>query len=758
MDRGESLNLGLPLNVRTPILQYLLALEPGGFVSATSITSIIRNIEDSRHIPEALLRTLVQKKSVTPEDADAALANATRTMAESLQAQGAALFMLGRAANRIVLQNVYFSPLVCGNDSAKRGLFQERAEQLEKMTLPINRPIAGQAILKGEAINITDASSLEHFYDPIEWSPDFEIRSLMAVPLIAGDRAVGCIEVINRCENKNVVAFTDRHLKLAQEVAFYAAKVIERALDMNVKLSDRDMAICLARLANCPFMQVEQNALDMPLLQLIGDKNLKRYQILPLKKLASNMLRAAMANPMDYQLIGDFEIVTGMKITEKVAAPASEIQSALLRVFPESSNFTEVAESIAKEYGADIAVETITDDEDENSAPIISLANRIIEDAYAAGASDIHIEPQEKTLLVRYRIDGVCRVKLSLPKHIHRALITRLKKIMSDLDIAERRLPQDGRIVYKKFNSAFDLDLRVASAPMNFGEAVVMRILDKAKSHLPLNALGFSSYNMEIYRRLIQIPYGMILHTGPTGSGKSMTLFAALNEINSPELKILTAEDPVEYTLAGVNQLHVRKEIGLSFANALRSFLRQDPDVILVGEIRDTETAEIAIEAALTGHVLFSTLHTNDAPSTISRLVEMGVEPFLISSTLACVCSQRLVRRLCLACKREDEPTPEERRWLERVKDDTKVTRVFRAEGCDRCDKTGYKGRIGIHELLRVTDDLRDLISKSASTEALREVARKEGMRTLFEDAMEKVKAGITSPQEALASAIASDV
>jgi type IV pilus assembly protein PilB len=445
-----------------------------------------------------------------------------------------------------------------------------------------------------------------------------------------------------------------------------------------------------------------------------------------------------------------------MKIVEKVVVAADEVNELLKFAFPDKESFTAVVENITNEYAPAPEAEVEEDEENENSAPIISLANKIIADAHAAGASDIHVEPHATKLVVRYRVDGVCRIKLSLPKNVHRALISRLK-IMSDLDIAERRLPQDGRIIFKKFNNALDLDLRVSVAPMNHGESAVMRILDKTKSHLPLNALGYSTYNLETYRRLIQIPYGMILHTGPTGSGKSMTLFAALNEINSPELKIVTAEDPIEYTLAGVNQMQVKRDIGLTFAAALRCFLRQDPDVMLVGEIRDKETAEIAIEAALTGHVLFSTLHTNDAPTTITRLTEMGVEPFLVSSTLACVCSQRLVRRLCAKCKKEDQPTAEERRWLERAKDGAPIGVIYRPKGCDQCDNTGYKGRIGIHELLNVDDGMRELIGRNQPTEALRDLARKSGMRTLFEDAMEKVKAGITSPQEAVASAVMND-
>jgi len=396
------------------------------------------------------------------------------------------------------------------------------------------------------------------------------------------------------------------------------------------------------------------------------------------------------------------------------------------------------------------------DTEDENSAPIVKLGNRIIEDAYLQGASDIHIEPGEDRVWVRYRIDGILKDQLQLPKHSHRALISRIK-IMSDLNISERRLPQDGRIVFRKYNPKFDLDLRVSTAPMNHGEKVCARILDKTKSCLPLDKLGFSPYNITMYRDLIQVPYGMILHCGPTGSGKSMTLYAALNEINTPEVNICTAEDPIEYTLPRLNQMQMKKDIGLTFAAALRCYLRQDPDIILVGEIRDRETAEIAIEAALTGHVLFSTLHTNDAPTTITRFTEMEIEPFMIATCLVCICAQRLLRRVC-SCGHAGDATEEEMALLNRAKDSSPPGKVMRPNGCNKCSQTGYKGRMGVHELLRNTDELRMLINRHATADELKEAARAGGMRTLFEDCMEKVKLGFTTLPEALGTARPDDV
>jgi len=380
----------------------------------------------------------------------------------------------------------------------------------------------------------------------------------------------------------------------------------------------------------------------------------------------------------------------------------------------------------------------------EQSAPVIRLVNQLIENAYAMGASDVHVEPGENDVAVRYRVDGILRVvhQFRQPQLIH-PLVSRIK-IMAGLDIVERRLPQDGRIVFKRFSShGGDYDLRVATAPMNHGEKVVMRILDKRKAVLPLTDLGFSERHFRIYRELLATPYGMILHVGPTGSGKSMTLYAALNEIRRPEINIQTAEDPIEYTLAGINQLQVNREIGLTFHRALRSYLRQDPDVILVGEIRDRETAGIAVEAALTGHLLLSTLHTNDASSTIVRLIEMGIEPYMVSSSIVVVCAQRLLRRLCGACKQPYEPDDRERRLLG-IDPTTPVT-LYKPVGCGTCNRIGFKGRTGCHEMMIPNDELRIAITTHGmAAEALkRRAVELCGMTTLYWDAMEKVRAGV---------------
>jgi type IV pilus assembly protein PilB len=465
---------------------------------------------------------------------------------------------------------------------------------------------------------------------------------------------------------------------------------------------------------------------------------------------AGDMLLLAVANPFDLAIPQKVQDLTGKRVV-RLLARESDIRDKFAKEASRPAGFDDVVGAIGAEYGID-ENESAEIDVNEDSAPIVQLANRIIEDAYYSGTSDIHIEPWEKEIVVRYRIDGVCQEKLRLPHKVGPALIARLK-IMCNLDIAERRLPQDGRIVFKHYTKkGIDVDLRVSTAPLNYGEGVVMRILDKQKSTLPLTALGFSEENLSKYRDCIRQPYGMILHCGPTGSGKSMTLYSALGEINAPDIVIRTAEDPIEYTLAGINQMQMHRQIGLTFASALRAYLRQDPDIILVGEIRDKETAGIAVEAALTGHLLISTLHTNDAPSTVARLTDMGIEPFMISSSLLCVCAQRLMRRVCKQCRVSHEPVGREKELLE-----TAIGwsgQIFKAnpKGCPKCNSTGYKGRVGIHELMVTNSELVDGINKGLESAELKRIAMRGGMKTLHQDSMLKVKEGLTTLEEAIAT------
>ncbi len=475
----------------------------------------------------------------------------------------------------------------------------------------------------------------------------------------------------------------------------------------------------------------------------------QEHLVLPVGQVGETLL-VAFANPFEVSIPAKIQEMTGMKVA-RLLGREKDIKEKFSKENQPAAGFEDVVQQIGVEYGlVGDAVEEAAVSED--SGPIIQLSNRIIEDAYYAGTSDIHIEPWEKEIIVRYRIDGVCKEKLRLPAKVGPALVARLK-IMCNLDISERRLPQDGRIVFKQYTKkGIDIDLRVSTAPLNHGEGVVMRILDKQKSTLPMTALGFSEENLAKYRNVITQPYGMILHCGPTGSGKSMTLYSALNEINSPELVIRTAEDPIEYTLAGINQMQMHRQIGLTFASALRAFLRQDPDIILVGEIRDKETANIAVEAALTGHLLISTLHTNDAPSTVARLTDMGVEPFMISSSLLCVCAQRLMRRVCKTCKVQIDPTKREQELLEKALGWSGP--IFKAspKGCPKCGQSGYKGRVGIHELMVTTEELIEGINKGLETAELKKIAMRAGMKTLHQDSLLKVKEGLTTIEEAIAN------
>jgi type IV pilus assembly protein PilB len=461
-----------------------------------------------------------------------------------------------------------------------------------------------------------------------------------------------------------------------------------------------------------------------------------------------DFLLVAFANPFEVTVPVKIQEMTGKRVIRLLGREKDIRDKFSAGAEVQVTDFDDVVKKIGDEFGT--IVEVDKDDVSEESGPIIQLSAKIIEDAYFGGASDIHVEPQEKEVIVRYRIDGVCAEKLRLPSRVGPALVARLK-IMCNLDISERRLPQDGRIVFKQYTrKGLDLDLRVSTAPLNHGEGVVMRILDKAKSTLPLPALGFSDENLTKYRECIRQPYGMILHCGPTGSGKSMTLYSALNEINTPDLVIRTAEDPIEYTLPGLNQMQMHRQIGLTFASALRAFLRQDPDIILVGEIRDKETANIAVEAALTGHLLISTLHTNDAPGTIARLTDMGVEPFMISSSLLCVCAQRLMRRVCKSCRIPYVPENREKQIMEKAIGWSGQIFKHNPKGCVKCGTSGYKGRVGIHELMVTNDELIAAINQEMETAELKKIAQRGGMKTLHQDSLLKVKEGLSTLEEAI--------
>lgn len=522
---------------------------------------------------------------------------------------------------------------------------------------------------------------------------------------------------------------------------------LEKLLQDQYRISSFQLLVAKARAFRLSPCNVARFKIAPDTFERIPQDFCQQNLVLPVG-LVGEFLLVAFANPFEITLPTKIHEMTGKKVI-RLLAREKDIRDKFSKGHEQSAGFDDVVEKIGEEYGT---IAEATDDVNEESGPIIQLSNRIIEDAYFAGASDIHVEPQEKEVMVRYRVDGICSEKLRLPARVGPALVARLK-IMCNLDIAERRLPQDGRIVFKQYTKkGLDLDLRVSTAPLNHGEGVVMRILDKQKTTLPLPALGFTEENLAKYRECIRQPYGMILHCGPTGSGKSMTLYSALNEINSPEVVIRTAEDPIEYTLPGLNQMQMHRQIGLTFASALRAFLRQDPDIILVGEIRDKETADIAVEAALTGHLLISTLHTNDAPSTIARLTDMEIEPFMISSSLLCVCAQRLMRRVCKSCRVPYVPHGREEEILQKAIGWSGQIFKHNPKGCPRCGGTGYKGRVGIHELMITNEELVEGINKQLETAELKKIAMRGGMKTLHQDSLIKVKEGLSSMEEAIAT------
>jgi len=523
----------------------------------------------------------------------------------------------------------------------------------------------------------------------------------------------------------------DRGLEIHNEVGLPLARVL---VDEHL-VDERDLVRVLARSIGLDFVDLREVTVDPAAASLIAESLASRYAAIPIG-FEEDRLVVAMADPANVLAIDD-----GREVIPKVAT-RSDVDEAIQRMAALDTSVSDLAELAAEDSVEAQNLSALDAVADE--APVVKLVNMLITRASADRASDIHIEPTERDLRVRFRIDGVLHEIMRTPRSITNAVVSRLK-IMADIDIAERRRPQDGRISLRV--SGRQLDLRVSTLPTIYGEKVVMRLLDTATALLELEDLGFSPYTLKGFAASYEKPYGTILVVGPTGSGKSTTLYATLNVLNKPETNIITVEDPVEYRLPGVNQVQVNRKAGLTFASGLRSFLRQDPDVMLVGEIRDTETASIAIESALTGHLVLSTLHTNDAPSSVSRLIEMGVEPFLVGSALDCVLAQRLARRLCDHCKDEYEPTEA---ILEQAGFAEAPTTLQRAVGCKVCSNTGYRGRVAIHELMTVTEEIERLAVERVSTDVLKKAAIAAGMHTLRQDGMAKVAAGVTSLEEIL--------
>jgi type IV pilus assembly protein PilB len=528
-------------------------------------------------------------------------------------------------------------------------------------------------------------------------------------------------------------------------------------------LSDDEVTAVLSRQYGVPSINLSYFEVDPSVIKLIPMETAMKYQILPLSRVGSS-LTVAMVDPTNVFAMDDIKFMTGFNI-EPVVASETAIMEAIKKHYGtvedvERKKEIEEIVSFIDEGGAE-SVELEAEDESAlnlaalekaaEEAPVIKLVNYILTDAVKRGASDIHMEPYEKEYRVRYRVDGMLATIMNPPLKLRDAIISRVK-IMAKLDISEKRLPQDGRIMIRMMHNGKkkQLDFRVSVLPTLHGEKVVMRLLDKENLRLDMTKLGFEPESLEKLQKAIFKPYGMVLVTGPTGSGKTNTLYSSISQLNKPDTNIVTAEDPVEFQLPGINQVQMKEQIGLNFAAALRSFLRQDPNIILVGEIRDFETAEIAIKAALTGHLVLSTLHTNDAPATISRLMNMGIEPFLVATSVHLICAQRLGRRICSECKEEEEVSPQVLIDAGFTPEEAKNAKIYKGRGCSVCNNRGFKGRVGLYEVLEITDELRELILVGASALELKKKAVEQGMISLRRSGLIKVMAGVTTLEEVI--------
>ncbi len=526
-------------------------------------------------------------------------------------------------------------------------------------------------------------------------------------------------------------------------------------------ITDDDITGVLSRQYGVPSINLSYYEIDPTVIKLIPQDTAVRYQVIPLSRVGS-VLTIAMTDPTNVFAMDDIKFMTGFNV-EPVVASESAITDAIGRFYGAAANSEDLSKTMSDLLGDEEEPDVELTSEDTGldasalekvaeEAPIIRLVNLILTDSLKRGASDIHIEPYELEMRVRFRVDGQLQTVMTPPLKLKDAISSRLK-IMAKLDIAEKRLPQDGRIMIK-FKTAEgkkkELDFRVSTVPTLYGEKIVMRLLDKENLRLDMTKLGFEQETLNKFQRNIMKPYGMVLVTGPTGSGKTNTLYSSVSQLNTVDTNIMTAEDPVEFQLMGVNQVQMKDQIGLNFAAALRAFLRQDPNIILVGEIRDFETAEIATKAALTGHLVLSTLHTNDAPSTISRLMNMGIEPFLVATSVNVICAQRLVRRICANCREVLDVPQQALLDAGYTPEEVKTVKVYHGKGCSTCNKGGYKGRAGLYEVMEITDDLRELILVGASALELKKKAVEQGMITLRRSGLIKVADGVTTLEEVL--------
>lgn len=526
-------------------------------------------------------------------------------------------------------------------------------------------------------------------------------------------------------------------------------ETVPEALVRQGILTEEDEMRALAAHAAMDFVDLTQITISEEVVQQVPRELAKRFKIIPVGE-SETGLAIAVSNPLNFDTFDSLHHLLQRDL-EFVCATPEQIKTAIRKYYGTAA---EAADELAAGFDGEIQVgDVVAGDEGEQEtgdAPIIKMVTMMLLEAYNVRASDIHLEPLEKRFRVRFRIDGVLQEMQNPPKKLQSAIVSRLKIMTGSMSIAEKRLPQDGRIQVRIGKK--QVDLRVSTVPTNHGESIVMRILDKSALSLGLPQLGFLSDDQEIFERLLMLPDGILLVTGPTGSGKTTTLYACLNYINKPDKKLITVEDPVEYQMPGINQVQVNTDIGMTFPAALRSILRQAPNIIMIGEIRDAETANIAINASLTGHLVFSTLHTNDAPSAVARLVDIGVQPFLVSSAVRAVAAQRLVRKVCANCKHPYEPTEAEMQALGLDYSQLAGASVSKGVGCDTCKHTGYKGRAGIFEIFLIDDEIRHMINHKSSTIEIRKRAREMGMRTLREDGIRKVLVGMSSAEEVIAA------
>jgi type IV pilus assembly protein PilB len=543
---------------------------------------------------------------------------------------------------------------------------------------------------------------------------------------------------------------TSEQLEQAKEAQKASGSTICATLVKLGFITEQDFVNTLGEQYGVPVIELTEQNFDNSLTSLIPQNLAVKHWLVPIVK-SDNALTVAMADPSNLVALNDIKFITGLDIQVKVA-PESQIKIVQEKLYENAVSYDSILGDID---GNDVEVIELGDDIDINElekatedAPVVKLVNAILTDAIKKGASDIHVEPYEKIFRVRFRIDGILYEIMKPPPKLKNAITSRLK-IMADLDIAERRLPQDGRIKLKLGNNK-EMDFRVNVLPTLFGEKVVLRLLDKSNLQLDMEKLGFYPSQLTDFKEAIEKPHGMVLVTGPTGSGKTTTLYSALAALNKIGTNISTAEDPVEFNLMGINQAQMHDDIGFNFASALRAFLRQDPDVIMVGEIRDYETAEIAIKASLTGHLVLSTLHTNDAPSTVSRLLNMGVEPFLVASSINLIVAQRLARKICNECKYEVNISPEVLVNIGIPASEAKHIKAYQGKGCDHCAGTGYKGRVALYEVMPMKDELREFVLNGASTAELKREASRIGMLTLRASGLARLKEGLTTVEEVL--------